>query len=105
VRELEHLVERSVLLTHGTTITTIDLPDTNGNEAAACLKDSRVKTIDEVEREHIVSVLQLCKGKVAGIGGAAEKLNIPCSTLSSKMRRLNIKKELYINHLSLPPFN
>jgi formate hydrogenlyase transcriptional activator len=58
----------------------------------ATLPDTRIKTIDEVEREHIIAVLRKCKGKVAGIGGAAEKLRIPSTTLNSKIRRLNIQK-------------
>ncbi len=56
------------------------------------MPDSHVKTIDEVEREHIIAVLKLCNGKVSGIGGAAEKLRIPSTTLTSKIRRLKIQK-------------
>jgi formate hydrogenlyase transcriptional activator len=37
-------------------------------------------------------VLKKCSNKVAGIGGAADVLQIPASTLNSKMRRLNIKR-------------
>jgi transcriptional regulator with GAF, ATPase, and Fis domain len=51
-----------------------------------------------VEREHILAVLKLCKGKVAGIGGAAEVLKIPSTTLNSKIRRLKIKKEYRVQN-------
>jgi formate hydrogenlyase transcriptional activator len=93
VRELEHLVERSVLLTPGPTINQLFLSlSGDGEEQIDPAPGNQVKTIDEVEREHIVAVLKLCGGKVSGPGGAAEKLRIPSTTLSSKIGRLGIKK-------------
>lgn len=92
VRELEHLIERSILLNSGTTIRQIYLPVTDREVMKNLMPDSHVKTIDEVEREHIIAVLKLCNGKVSGIGGAAEKLRIPSTTLTSKIRRLKIQK-------------
>ncbi len=95
VRELEHLVERSVLLTTGPTINQLYL-SLSAAEAPAADQDqgSYVKTIEEVEREHILSVLELSNGKVSGPGGAAERLRIPPTTLTSKIGRLGIKKGL-----------
>lgn len=92
VRELENLIERSILLTNSNTISEVHLPNTINRDMDTTLPDTRIKTIDEVEREHIIAVLRKCKGKVAGIGGAAEKLRIPSTTLNSKIRRLNIQK-------------
>jgi formate hydrogenlyase transcriptional activator len=92
VRELEHLIERTVVLTPGLIINQINLPIAGDDDANNQLNVGHVKTIDEVEREHIMKVLKLCKGKVAGIGGAAQVLKIPSTTLNSKIRRLNIKK-------------
>jgi formate hydrogenlyase transcriptional activator len=92
VRELEHLIERSILLNSGATISSVHLPVTEREELKQLLPDAYIKTIDEVEREHIISVLKVCNGKVAGVGGAAEKLRIPSTTLTSKIRRLNIRK-------------
>ena len=92
VRELEHLIERSVLLTAGDTVTRVHLPASDENELLTMQPGARIRTIDEVEREHILSVLRLSGGKVSGIGGAAEKLQIPSTTLTSKMKRLNIRK-------------
>ena len=92
VRELEHLIERSILLTKGSTINQVHLPVNDVEEMNAVLPDAYIKTIDEVEREHIISVLMKSNGKVAGVGGAAEMLRIPSTTLNSKIRRLQIKK-------------
>ena len=93
VRELEHLIERSVLLSNGRIIEQVYLPGAV-SEDESLLPGSHVKTIDEVEREHIISILKRCNGKVSGAGGAAELLKIPATTLSSKMLRLKIGKGL-----------
>ena len=92
VRELEHLIERSILLANGSTINQIHLPVVDRDDMKHLHPDIYIKTIDEVEREHIISVLKKCNGKVSGIGGAAKKLKIPATTLYSKIRRLKIKK-------------
>jgi transcriptional regulator with GAF, ATPase, and Fis domain len=97
VRELEHLIERTVVLNHGKIIKNISLPVIDSSDAFEAA-GSYVKTINEVEREHILAVLKLCKGKVAGIGGAAEILKIPSTTLNSKIRRLKIKKEYRVQN-------
>ncbi|MCD9014858.1 sigma 54-interacting transcriptional regulator [Parachryseolinea silvisoli] len=91
VRELEHLIERSVLLTKGDTIRDIVLPDQKELNPAG--HAPRVKTILENERDHILEVLKKCEGKIWGAGGAAELLNVPPTTLQSKMKKLGIKKE------------
>ena len=93
VRELEHLVERSVLLTAGSTIKEISLPISNRKEMEEILPDTAIKTIEEMERDHIIAILKKTNGKISGIGGAAELLKIPATTLSSKMLKYNIKKK------------
>ena len=93
IRELEHLMERSVLLAKGTIIEDVPLPE--HSEISSALQDDHIKTIQENERDHIISVLKKCKGKIWGPGGAAEILNIPPSTLNSKMKKLGIQKENY----------
>jgi formate hydrogenlyase transcriptional activator len=47
------------------------------------------------EKELIEIALVECKGRIAGPGGAAEKLLIPRSTLESKIRTLGINKYLF----------
>jgi len=92
IRELQYLVERTVLLTPGDTINEFTLP----NAAAIATQDTTtpgVKTIREMEIDHIKAVLQLCKGKIYGPGGAAEMLKIPYSTLISRIKKLGIKIE------------
>ena len=93
IRELEHLVERSMLLAAGPEITDIDLPVKRSTGSLQAEENFRVKTMEEMERDHIMSILTLCKGKVYGPGGAAEILNIPSTTLNSKIKKLGIKYE------------
>ena len=92
VRELEHLIERTILLTNGSTIKEVILSTALEREGFLA---SSIKTIAQIEREHILSVLKKTGGKIHGDGGAAELLKIPATTLSSKMKKLGIKK----NHL------
>ena len=100
IRELEHLIERTVLLTTDPFIQHVDLPaaepaEDSVAEMIVLPEDDRIKTIVEIEREHIVLVLKKCHGKVSGAGGAAELLQIPSTTLSSKMKRFKIQRDEY----------
>jgi formate hydrogenlyase transcriptional activator len=47
-----------------------------------------------MEREYIYYILKKCKGKVYGAGGAAELLDLPPSTLNSKMKKLGISVKM-----------
>lgn len=89
IRELEHVIERAVLLNKGDTITRIELAKTAAKQQKPFVSSSR---LDDVEREHIIGVLRDCKGRVAGKGGAAEVLNMNTSTLYSRMKKLGIAK-------------
>ena len=94
IRELEHLIERSVLLASGDTIREVHLP----NQPKSSVRNLGgeilpVKTIDENEKEYILKILKHVKGRIGGAGGAAELLGVPTSTLNSKMKRLGIRKE------------
>jgi two-component system response regulator HydG len=93
IRELEHLMERSVLLAKGDTIRDISLPGNNGSQIQTSGISTEIKTIDQNEREHILTVLRKCNGKIFGPGGAAELLGIKVSTLNSRIKKLGIKKE------------
>lgn len=93
IRELEHLIERSLLMATGDTIEDIDIPVIPSAGAAQAEGAFRIRTLEEMEREHILEILKICKGKVFGAGGAAEMLNIPSTTLNSKIKKLGIKYE------------
>jgi formate hydrogenlyase transcriptional activator len=94
IRELEHLIERSVLLTSGDTIKQIHLPSHNPQLLPTVASEEFIlKTIDENERDFILKTLKYCNGRIGGESGAARILGVPTSTLNSKMKRLGIRKE------------
>ena len=92
IREMEHLIERSILLTPGTTINHIELPCPR-RPAVSTPVSVPLKTIDENERDHILAIIKYCGGRASGTGGAAEILGVPNSTLHSKMKRLGIRRQ------------
>ncbi len=92
-RELENLIERAVLLSKGAIIDELSLPVVQKKGDSRGALDGHAKTIHENERDYIISVLKKCGGRIWGSGGAAEVLNIPPSTLKSKMKKLGIRKE------------
>ena len=98
VRELEHFVERSVLLSQGNTLQWIPLPKFAPKQSSApATGNQNLKTMEENERDYILLVLEKCGGKVSGPGGAAECLNLPVSTLNSRMKKLGIGLEKRFN--------
>ena len=94
VRELEHLVERSVLLAEGG-ILFIDLHPGLKKRApmngAASPATTKLRTLEEMERDYIAEVLRHTQGAIAGKGGAAEILNLPPSTLRDRIKKLGLK--------------
>jgi DNA-binding NtrC family response regulator len=92
IRELEHVMERSVLTNAGDWITEVSLGSGLWKTADSA-EQSRQKTLEENEAEHIIKVLKSCGGKIGGAGGAAEILGLPVSTLHSKIKKLGIKKD------------
>jgi len=95
IRELQNIVERSVILTSGDTFwiekAWLAGPEPARQEFAGPLPD----TLQNQEKVMIETALAECKGKVAGPGGAAAKLGIPRSTLDSKIKQLNIRKHRF----------
>ena len=50
-----------------------------------------LRTLAEVEREHISEIMEITNGLIAGKGGAAEILGLNASTLRSRMKKLGIR--------------
>jgi two-component system response regulator HydG len=90
IRELEHLIERNVLLAKTNEIEKFDLPTNILNSFSE--SQGKMKSMEEMEKEHIMNALKTCDGKVSGPGGAAELLKIQPQTLYSKMKKLGIKQ-------------
>jgi formate hydrogenlyase transcriptional activator len=52
-------------------------------------------TFEQAERQAILDALKSASGRIAGHGGAAERLGLKRTTLQNKMRRLNITRADY----------
>lgn len=93
IRELENLIERNVLLTREDMINNMVLPTQLEQYASITPVESNITTMSEGERAHILAALKKCNGKIWGQGGAASLLNLPPTTLNSKMKKLGIRKD------------
>jgi len=89
VRELEHLIERAVVLSDGPALAFPDWPPPSAEGRAP----TRVATIEEVERSHILEVLEATGWKVSGARGAAALLGMPATSLETRMKRLGIVRK------------
>jgi transcriptional regulator with GAF, ATPase, and Fis domain len=88
VRELEHIIERAVLLSESEVLT-ID-PPLGKNQVTSPVPDARAGqfvSLEEMERRYIEEVVRHTKGVIAGKGGAAEILDMNHSTLRSRMKK------------------
>ncbi|MDH3693127.1 MAG: sigma 54-interacting transcriptional regulator [Gammaproteobacteria bacterium] len=89
VRELENVIERAAILSDGPVLSiseslkpiTHKKSISNGNN-----------TLEEVERGHILAVLDKTNGVITGNSGAAKILGLNPSTLRSRMQKLGIKR-------------
>ena len=88
IRELENLVQRALILSPGRTLV---LGDWLRKKPTAGQK-STLMTMEEAERAHITSVLELTHWKVSGDNGAARLLNMIPTTLDSRMKKLGIQR-------------
>jgi PAS domain S-box-containing protein len=85
VRELRNVIERAMIITTGPALH-IDIPK------LAELKADQPETLAEVEKRHIIKVLDTTGWRVSGKHGAAEILGIHPKTLESRMHRLDIQR-------------
>jgi transcriptional regulator with GAF, ATPase, and Fis domain len=91
IRELENIIHRAVIICKGNAITDEDIliqsesmkvPDGNGS--------GELLSLEEMERNYILKVLNRTNWKIRGEGGAAEILQINAGTLRSRMKKLSI---------------
>jgi transcriptional regulator with GAF, ATPase, and Fis domain len=91
IRELEHLIERHVLTSKTGSIDHFVMPEEFQTYGKLVSIGESFKTIAQIDRELILAALSKCNGKVSGKNGAAILLQLPSTTLNSKMKKLGIK--------------
>ncbi|MDX9786144.1 MAG: sigma 54-interacting transcriptional regulator [Desulfobacterales bacterium] len=94
IRELEHYTERAVILSANERLTITDFAETrpvsHEKEAPA---QTELRSLEEIERNHITSVLDHCRGRIRGEQGAAKILGMKPSTLEYRIKKLAIKNK------------
>ncbi|MFI5092018.1 MAG: sigma 54-interacting transcriptional regulator [Candidatus Acidiferrales bacterium] len=92
IRQLENFIERCVIFTQGDEL----------NVLRAELKKPSVRSLasaapsfEQAERQAIIDALIAASGRIAGKGGAAERLGLKRTTLQNKMNKLNISRAEY----------
>ena len=88
IRELEHVIERAVILSEGPELEPIDWL----SPSAAKAGQGKPLTLDEVERQHILDVLEQTSWRVSGEKGAAAILGLKPTTLEARMKKLGIER-------------
>ena len=88
IRELEHVIERAVILSEGPELEPIEwLSQSSGKAGPA-----KTLTLEEMERRHIVDVLEQTNWRVSGDKGAAKILDLNPTTLEARMKKLGITR-------------
>ena len=92
IRELENFIERCVILTQGEELNVqyAEVKRVSHGSAAAA-----TSSYEQAQRQVIIQALRAASGKIAGQGGAAERLALKRTTLQNKMRRLNVSRADY----------
>jgi formate hydrogenlyase transcriptional activator len=95
IRELANFIERAVIITSGEEL---QVPI---SELRSCSDTVSVaissSSFGQAQSDAIIEALRAASGRIAGNGGAAERLGLKRTTLQNKIRRLGITKAQYEN--------
>ncbi len=89
IRELENLIERSVILSQGPNL----LVPLGELKASATAAPDGAATLEAAERKHILHALREANWVIGGPSGAAARLGMKRTTLQSKIRKLGISRQ------------
>ncbi len=99
VRELQNLIERAVIVSQNGTIDlrTIIPDNSDTNKTRKETTQEKILTSKELvilEKENILKALRHTKWKISGVNGAASLLDLPPTTLASRMKALKIERPI-----------
>ncbi len=89
IRELQNTLERAAIVGHPPVLEVNNLPSSPQRDHSTT---APLATLAEAERQHIVNTLSSVNWVIAGKRGAAAILDLPPSTLRSKMNKLSIAR-------------
>ncbi len=93
IRELQNVLERSVILTHGNVLQVAMLPELVGKTDSCISLVASLTEPENTERESILRALEKARGQVGGPDGAAACMGLKRTTLQSRMRKYNIARQ------------
>jgi formate hydrogenlyase transcriptional activator len=91
IRELQNVLERSVILSGGSVLE-VPVTDLTGKARPVTLQESPAE-LSNAEREKILKALEEARGQVGGPDGAAARLGLKRTTLQSRMRKYKIARQ------------
>ena len=92
IREMQNVIERAVILSRGSVL---HIPSTDLKSRVPEASDANgFATLEEIERKHILSVLEQTHWVFGGPNGAAAVLGIKRPTLQFRMQKLGIARPL-----------
>jgi formate hydrogenlyase transcriptional activator len=97
VRELANFIERAVIVTRGQQLEVPLGTLRNSSDTVVAVRSS--SSFRQAESSVIIEALRAAAGRIAGKGGAAERLGLKRTTLQNKIRRLGITKTHYASEL------
>jgi len=89
IRELQNVMERAAIVCTPPVLDSAPIPKASKKRRASIA--SPLLTLKEAEINHITEALRYTGGMIAGKQGAAQLLDLPPSTLRSKMQKLGMK--------------
>jgi formate hydrogenlyase transcriptional activator len=92
IRELQNVLERSVILTNGTVLQ-VPMTELTGKTISITLNGKPPAEPHNAERSRILKALEEVRGQVGGPDGAAARLGLKRTTLQSRMRKFNISRQ------------
>jgi formate hydrogenlyase transcriptional activator len=87
VRELQNFIERAVILSPGSVLRP---PLAELRQATVQAPSSKLSSLEEVEREHVLRAIRESNWVIGGPHGAAARLGMKRTTLAYRIRKLNI---------------
>jgi formate hydrogenlyase transcriptional activator len=87
VRELQNFIERAVILSPGSNLRP---PLAELRQTTTQSRSSKLSTLEEVEREHVLRAIRESNWIIGGPNGAAARLGMKRTTLAYRIRKLNI---------------
>ena len=88
IRELEHVIERAIILSQGPELDLSDWMPKSADGAGI----TALSTLEDMERQHIINVLDFTGWRVSGEKGAAAILGLKPTTLEARMKKLGIER-------------